>query len=45
MLAKQLPLMFLFYPDSFNVVKKNLHTPHAGYGFAVDDISSWYVTK
>jgi peptide/nickel transport system substrate-binding protein len=45
MLAKTVPLMFLFYPDSFNVVRKNLHAPHAGYGFAIDHISDWYVAK
>ena len=45
MLAKQLPLLYLFYPYSFNVMEKKLHTPHAGYGFAVDHISNWYVSK
>jgi peptide/nickel transport system substrate-binding protein len=45
MLAKQLPLLYLFYPDSFNVMVKKLHAPHTGYAFAVDHISDWYVTK
>lgn len=45
MLAKQLPLLYLFYPDSFNVLAKKLHAPHTGYGFAIDHISDWYVTR
>lgn len=45
MLAEELPLLYLFYPDSFNVMAKTVHAPHAGYGFAVDHISDWYVTK
>jgi peptide/nickel transport system substrate-binding protein len=45
MLAKSVPLMFLFYPDSFNVMDTKLHAPHAGYGFAIDHISDWYVSK
>jgi len=45
LLAKDLPLMYLFYPYSFNVFSKKLHAPHAGYAFAVDQISDWYVSK
>lgn len=45
LLAKDLPLQYLFYPDDFNVFSKKLHAPHAGYAFAVDDISAWYVSK
>ncbi|HZS93461.1 MAG TPA: ABC transporter substrate-binding protein [Chloroflexota bacterium] len=44
LLAEKLPLLYLFYPDSFNVMTKKLHAPHAGYAFAIDDISAWYVT-
>jgi peptide/nickel transport system substrate-binding protein len=43
MLAKSLPLLYLFYPQSFNVFQKKLSAPHAGFAFAVDQISSWYV--
>jgi peptide/nickel transport system substrate-binding protein len=43
MLAKSLPLLYLFYPDSFNVFEKKLHAPHTGFAFAVDQISQWYV--
>lgn len=45
MLAKQLPLLYLFYPYTFNVFDKKLHAPRAGYGFAIDHISNWYVSK
>jgi hypothetical protein len=45
MMAKQLPLLFLFYPYSFNVMSTKLHMPKTDYGFAVDHISDWYVTK
>lgn len=45
MLAKQLPLLYMFYPESFNVMEKKLHVPHTGYGFAIDHISTWYVSR
>lgn len=44
-LAKQLPLLYLFYPYSFNVMQRKVRAPHAGYAFAIDHISDWYITK
>jgi peptide/nickel transport system substrate-binding protein len=44
-MAQQLPLLYLFYPYSFNVMQKNLHSPSTGYAFAIDHISDWYVAK
>lgn len=44
-LAQQLPLMYTFYPESFNAMIKRLHAPHAPYNFAIDHISNWYVSK
>jgi peptide/nickel transport system substrate-binding protein len=44
-MAQELPLLFLFYPYSFNVMETKLHMPNTAVGFAIDHISDWYVSK
>ncbi len=44
-MAKELPLMFLFYPERFHVMARNVHAPAVDYNIAIDNIADWYVTN
>lgn len=45
MMARQQPLLFLFYPIRFDAMTNNLHVPAVDYNIAVDQVSSWWVAK
>ncbi len=41
LMAKELPLIFLFYPDRFTAMSSRVHAPAVDYDIAIDNISDW----
>ena len=41
LMATQLPLLFLFYPERFTAMSSNLHVPAVDYDIAIDNIADW----
>lgn len=45
LMARQLPLLYLFFPIRFDAMSSALHVPAVDYNIAVDHVSDWYVSK
>lgn len=45
LMAQELPLIFLFYPQRFHVMASNVHAPAVDYNIAIDNIADWYVSN
>jgi peptide/nickel transport system substrate-binding protein len=41
LMATELPLLFLFYPERFTAMSANLHVPAVDYDIAIDNIADW----
>lgn len=43
-MATQLPLLYMFYPQRFDVMSRSLHVPAVDYDIAIDNIADWTVS-
>lgn len=41
LMASDLPLLWLFYPERFTAMSANLHVPAVDYDIAIDNIADW----
>lgn len=45
LMAKELPLLYLFYPERFHAMEKNLHVPAVDYNIAIVNIADWSLSS